>query len=123
MNTFKLRIKTNNQSYNLFVGNSLIKDLLKIFKNNKITFEKCLLVIDKKVPKKYVKEINFLLRKKIKHNYIFNPTEINKSQKTVNILLNILLKNNFSRFTCFRSFVYNKMYFFINHFCNNLIIS
>jgi len=97
MNTFKLKIKTNNQSYNLFVGNNLIKDLLKIFKNNKITFEKCLLVIDKKVPKKYVKEINFLLRKKIKHNYIFNPTEINKSQKTVNKLLNILLKNNFHR--------------------------
>ena len=61
----KIRIRTKNQSYNVIVGNNLIKDLLKILKNNSISFNKCLLVIDKKVPKKYIKKINFLIKKKI----------------------------------------------------------
>ena len=61
----KIRIRTKNQSYNVIVGNNLIKDLLKILKNNSISFNKCLLVIDNKVPKKFINKINFLLKKKI----------------------------------------------------------
>ena len=56
----KIRIRTKNQSYNVIVGNNLIKDLLKILKNNSISFNKCLLVIDNKVPKKFINKINFL---------------------------------------------------------------
>ena len=97
MKASKLIIKTKNQSYNVIVGSNIIKNLSKILNDNSINFNKCLLVIDKKVPKKYVKKINFLLKKKIKHNYAFNPTEINKNQKTVNKLINILLKKNFHR--------------------------
>ena len=72
MNQFKLKIKTKNQSYNVFVGNNLIKNLLKILNKNFINFNKCLLIIDNKVPKKFVKQINFLLKKKKKFFYIFN---------------------------------------------------
>jgi len=62
MSQFKLKIKTKNQSYNVFVG----KNLLKILNKNFINFNKCLLVIDNKVPKKFIKKINFLLKKKRK---------------------------------------------------------
>ena len=66
MRQFKLKIKTKNQSYNVFVGNNLIKNLLKILNKNFINFNKCLLVIDNKVPKKFIKQINLLLKKKRK---------------------------------------------------------
>ena len=61
MSQFKLKIKTKNQSYNVFVGNNLIKNLLIILNKNFINFNKCLLVIDNKVPKKFIKQINFYL--------------------------------------------------------------
>ena len=62
MSQFKLKIKTKNQSYNVFVG----KNLLKILNKSFINFNKCLLVVDNKVPKKFIKQINFLLKKKRK---------------------------------------------------------
>ena len=96
MSQFKLKIKTKNQSYNVFVG----KNLLKILNKSFINFNKCLLVIDNKVPKKFIKKINFLLKKKEKFTYIFSPSEVNKSQKTINKLLDILLSNNFHRNDC-----------------------
>ena len=60
----KIKIRTKNQSYNVIVGNNLVKDLLKILKNNSIIFNKCLLVIDSKIPKKFINKINFLFKKK-----------------------------------------------------------
>ena len=66
MNASKLKIKTKNQSYNIIVGNNLIKNLLKILNDNLVNFNKCLLVIDNKVPKKFITKINFLLKKKKK---------------------------------------------------------
>ena len=100
MNASKLKIKTRNQSYNIIIGNNLINNLLKILNNNLITFNKCLLIIDNKVPKKFIIKINSLLKKKEKFVYFFKSSEINKSQKTINKLLNILLKNNFHRNDC-----------------------
>jgi len=100
MSQLKIKIRTNNQPYNVIIGNDLTKDLLKILKDNLINFNKCLLVIDNKVPKSFVNKINFLLKKKNKFTYFFNSSEINKSQKTINKLLEILLKNNFHRNDC-----------------------
>ena len=65
MSQLKIKIRTNNQPYNVIIGNDLTKNLLKILKDNLINFNKCLLVIDNKVPKNFVKKINFLLKKKI----------------------------------------------------------
>ena len=65
MSQLKIKIRTNNQAYNVIIGNDLTKDLLKILKDNLINFNKCLLVIDNKVPKNFVNKINFLLKKKI----------------------------------------------------------
>ena len=71
-----IKIKTGNQSYNVFVGYDLFKNLLKILKRSSINFEKCLLVVDSKVPKKFIKRINLLLKEKNKFQYIFNSSEI-----------------------------------------------
>ena len=100
MKTYKLKIKTKHQTYNLILGKNLMINLSKILKNNFIFFEKCLLVIDKKVPKSILNKITFNLKKNKKIIYFFNSSEINKNQKTVNQLLNILLKNNFHRDDC-----------------------
>ena len=59
----KIKIKTKNQSYNIIVGNDLAKNLQKILKDNFINFNKCLFVIDSKVPKKFLRKINLLLKK------------------------------------------------------------
>jgi len=88
----RIKIRTKNQSYNVIIGNNL--------KDNLIKFNKCLLVIDNRVPKKLLEKINFLLKKKKKFKYFFNSSEINKNQKTINKLLDILLKNNFHRNDC-----------------------
>ena len=96
----KIKIKTKNQSYNIIVGNDLTKNLQKILKDNFINFNKCLFVIDSKVPKKFLRKINLLLKKKNNFIYVFNSSEINKNQKTINKLLDILLKNNFHRNDC-----------------------
>ena len=100
MKTTKLKIITKNKFYNIIIGENLIKNLSKIIINNSINFEKCLLVIDKKVPKKIIKQIILSLRKKKKIKYLFNSSEKNKSQKKINELLKILLKNNFHRNDC-----------------------
>ena len=100
MSQSKIKVRTKTQSYNIIIGNNLIKNLSKILKDNSMNFKKCLLVIDKKVPKKKLKNIFFLLKNKSRFTYFFNSSEINKSQKTANKLLDILLKNNFHRNDC-----------------------
>ena len=64
MKTANLKIKIKNQSYNVIIGSNIIKNFSKILNDNLISFNKCLLIIDNKVPKKHIKKINFLLKKK-----------------------------------------------------------
>jgi len=54
MSQSKIKVRTTTQSYNIIIGNNLIKNLSKILKDNSMNFKKCLLVIDKKVPKKKI---------------------------------------------------------------------
>ena len=52
----KLKIKTKNEKYNVIIGNDLLKNLIKLLTDNSINFNKCLLVIDSKVPRKHIKK-------------------------------------------------------------------
>ena len=81
MNHSVIRIKTKNQSYNVVVGNNVIKNLNKILKISSINFNKCLLIVDSKVPKKFVKKINSLLKKKKKLNTILIQVKSIKVKK------------------------------------------
>ena len=100
MKPIKLKIKTKAQIYPIIIGSNLISNISKIAKNNSLNFKKCLLIIDKNISKKIISKIKKSLKKKKIYIYFFKANEINKNQKNVNKILNILLNKNFSREDC-----------------------
>ncbi len=100
MRTKKIIVKTNSQKYPILIGSKLIPNIKIILKENSINFKKCLLVIDKNVPKKKINEIKKCLKNKEVFVHYFKATEINKNQKNTNKILKILLVKNFSRQDC-----------------------
>ena len=69
MKTSKLKVKTKNRYYRVIIGSNIIENISKILNDNSINFEKCLLVIDNKVPNKFIKKIKYNLKRK-KKNYL-----------------------------------------------------
>ena len=100
MNTIKLRVKINNQEYLIHIGNNILNKLQKLLKENLINFNQCLVVADKNVPKDLIKKTLNLLPQKKTTLYYFKANEKNKSQKSINKILSILLKKNFNRNDC-----------------------
>ena len=100
MNSTKLQVKTNNQKYQIIIGKGVINKIPKLLKDSSINFNQCLVIADNKVPKNIIKKILFLLPKNQTIIHYFNASEINKSQKSVDKILNILLKKNFNRNDC-----------------------
>ena len=96
----KIQVKTNNQKYPIIIGNKIIHKTFQILKNNSINFDKCLLVVDNKVPLKLIRKIIGSLSKKKIVVYYFKANELNKNQKCVDKILSLLLKNNFNRNDC-----------------------
>ena len=95
----KILVNTNNGSYPILIGMGLINNLKKILNSYSIKSSKYLVIFDKNIPKKYIKIIKKNMQKKtifVK----FSSSEKNKNQKSVNSILNILLKNNFNRNDC-----------------------
>jgi 3-dehydroquinate synthase len=100
MNLIKLYVKTGSQRYPIFIGNNILDKIKKIFKENFINFNQCLVIVDKNVPKKLIgKVLNSLPKKKISL-YYFNASEKNKNQKSIENILSILLSKNFNRNDC-----------------------
>ena len=100
MKAVNIKIKTKNNSYSIVIGNNLIKNLMKFIKSNSLDFNRCLIIVDKNVPKKFLNQIKLSLPNKDKSIYFFNSSEINKNFKNVNKIINILLKKNFHRNDC-----------------------
>ena len=100
MSLIKLKVKTKNLKYPIFIGKNIIDKIQKLLKKNSINFNQCLIIIDKNVPKKQINKIlNSLPKKKITLHY-FDANEKNKNQKSINKILSILLKKNFNRNDC-----------------------
>ena len=100
MNLIKLKVKTGNQKYPIFIGNNILSKLKKILKENLINFNQCLIVADKNVPKKLInKVLDSFPKKKILLHY-FDSSEKNKNQKSIDNILSILLRKNFNRNDC-----------------------
>jgi 3-dehydroquinate synthase len=100
MNLIRLRVKTGNQNYPIFIGNNILSKLKKVFKENLINFNQCLIVADKNVPKKLInKVLDSFPKKKILLHY-FDSSEKNKNQKSIDNILSILLRKNFNRNDC-----------------------
>ena len=100
MKEIKLSIKTLNNKYSIIIGSNLISKLKGIFLRNSIFSDKYLIVVDSKVPKFFLKKIRNSLKKKKKLFFVFKSNEINKDQRSVNKILEVLLKNNFNRNDC-----------------------
>ena len=100
MKIIKLKVNTRNGSYPIIIGSGLTNKLSKIFNENIIKFNKCMLVIDNKVPKILIKKIINSLNKKKHIIYPFKANELNKNQNNVNKILEKLLKSNFNRNDC-----------------------
>jgi 3-dehydroquinate synthase/shikimate kinase/3-dehydroquinate synthase len=100
MKPIKLIVNTKTQKYPIIIGSNLISKLDNLTKKNKIKFRKCLLIVDTNVPKGMILKIKKSLKYKDLNIYFFKANEKNKSQKSINIILKILLNKNFSRQDC-----------------------
>ena len=100
MKITKLKINTKNEKYSIIIGRDIIKKTKNLLNKNLDKFDKCLIVIDTKVPKKLINRItkSFGKTKIIKH--FFNSSELNKNQRSIDKILEILLKYNFHRNDC-----------------------
>ena len=92
-----LPIKTKSKQYNIYIGYNAIMKLNNILKRENIDLKKCLIVTDKNVPKVFVKKIKSKINSNKKLVYLFNASEKNKSLSQVNSIIEILLKNHFTR--------------------------
>ena len=96
----KLLVDTKSQKYPIIIGNNLISNISKIISKNSISFRKCLLVVDRNVPRKKIDKIKSELKGKENYFYFIRASEKNKNQNNVNKILEILLRRNFSRQDC-----------------------
>jgi len=96
MKISKLIIKSSSGKYPILIGSNVISNISKLMFNNSINFEKCLLVVDKNVPKKFISKIRKSLKNKKLFIFLMTANEKNKNQKTTNSILQILLDKNFS---------------------------
>ena len=100
MKKIKLVVKTISKNYPIIIGSNLIKNIKNIIRSNKIKFNKCLIVADKKVPKINLSILKNNIQCKTKLIHLFNSSEKNKNLESINKILDKLLINNFNRNDC-----------------------
>jgi len=100
MKPIKLIVKTKSENYPIIIGSNLIKDLASHLRKNSINFDKCLLIIDDKVPRKMISKLTKSLKGKKVSKFLFKANEKNKNYKNVYKILQVLLDKNFSRLDC-----------------------
>ncbi len=96
----KIKINTKNKKYSIYVGHKIIKNIKSIIKKEKINFNKCLIIVDRNINQKYINIIKNSFKTKKVQILHFTSSEKNKDLKTVNSIINILLKNNYNRDDC-----------------------
>ena len=64
MKQTKLNIITKTEKYPIIIGSNLTSNVSKILKLNSIVFDKCLIIVDKNVPKKFISNIKRSLKDK-----------------------------------------------------------
>tara|TARA_B100001093_G_scaffold4193_1_gene4339 strand:+ start:5744 stop:6850 length:1107 start_codon:yes stop_codon:yes gene_type:complete len=100
MKHIRLRINTKTQNYPIIIGSNLCSNISKIISRNSISYKQSLIVVDTNVPKKTISKIKKSLNKSKLYVHLFKANEINKNFNSVNKILDILLKKNFSREDC-----------------------
>ena len=95
----KIIVKTNDFNYRVIIGSNLISNIGKIIKQNSIKFEKCLLIIDKNIPKNNIRLIKRSLRNKKIFLFYIDANEKNKIKKN-KYDFKYFTKNEFLRTDC-----------------------
>ena len=95
MKPIKLKINTSTESYPIIIGSKLLTQFSNLINYNLIKFEKCLLVIDKNIPKKKVTQIKKALKNKKIFTQFIEAKEKNKNQKNLDLIIKTLLKKIF----------------------------
>ena len=62
-----LAIKTKSKNYNIYIGHDIISKINKIIKKENINIKKTLIIVDKNVPKKFIKKIKSKIKSEIKY--------------------------------------------------------
>ncbi len=104
MKKIKLNVKTKSKTYPIIIGKNVIDQISNILKSNNVNFEKTLIIVDTKLPKKKLNILKKKIFSKKKIILFFNASEKNKNLKSVNLILNKLFKYNFNRNDCIISF-------------------
>ena len=71
MSLIKLKVSTSSQKYSIIIGNNILNKINKFLKESSISFNQCLLVVDKNVPKNLVKRCFKIFTKRISYNSLF----------------------------------------------------
>ncbi len=96
----RLNIQTSSNKYSIYIGSNLSNKLKLIFNNEKIFFNKVLIIYDSKIRFKEISKIKINLKNKKVFIYKFISNEKSKSINTVNKVISKLLRNNFTRQDC-----------------------
>jgi len=104
MKKYNIRINTKSKKYSIIVGSNILKNISSILNNQKISFEKCLVIMDKNIPFKFKTILKKNLKVKKVIFYKFNASEKNKNYKNINKIHNILFRKRFNREDCVISF-------------------
>ena len=94
MKNQEIKFKNKNCNYSIIIGKNTINILPKKIKLLCPKTKKIALIIDKKVPNKFKKKFKNKLKNYNLLFFPFNANEKNKSIKTVNYYLKILLSKN-----------------------------
>ncbi len=97
MKTLSIQINTKTKKYSIIFGHNIISKISSILKKKKISFKKCLIIIDKNIPPKFKSSLIKNLKTKEKFIYNFNPSEKNKNYKSINQIHKILFNKRFNR--------------------------
>ncbi len=79
MKPIKLFVQTKTERYPILIGRNLISKLPNLLKKNSITFKKCLIVIDKNIPRKSVIRIIKSFKNIDAHKFEFYANEKKKN--------------------------------------------
>ena len=100
MKTIKLKIKSKNKTYPVFIGNNIIKKTSNYINTEIATCKKIAILIDTNVPVRFVN----VLKRSLKNFNItlikFKSSEKEKKIKNVLKIVNLLLNKNFHRNDC-----------------------
>ena len=97
MKNQEIKFKDSNHNYSILIGSNILGLLPKKIKLLCPKTKKIALIVDKKIPKKFIKTIKNSLKNYNLNILLFDAREKSKSIRTVNFYLDKLLSKKFNR--------------------------